>query len=116
MVAEGVKISSDVAHAFISGVNKEVKVNYQKAYKQWLCSRRTILEICLDLDVSYPKLTKEFDRLDTYEVLQEGAWEDISKSINLLIDATFFGREYGFLVFHDCEQVIYFKEVKTRIS
>ena len=32
---------------------------------------------------------------------------------NLLIDATFFGREYGFLVFHDCQKVIYFKEVKT---
>ena len=30
-----------------------------------------------------------------------------------MIDATFFGREYGFLVFHDCQKVIYFKEVKT---
>ena len=39
--------------------------------------------------------------------------DDSSKSINLLIDATFFGREYGFLVFHDCQKVIYFKEVKT---
>ena len=25
----------------------------------------------------------------------------------------FFGRKYGFLVFHDCRKVIYFKEVKT---
>lgn len=33
--------------------------------------------------------------------------------MNLLIDATFFGREYGFLVFHDCDKVIYFKEIKT---
>jgi hypothetical protein len=36
--------------------------------------------------------------------LQEKALSDISKAINLLIDATlidatFFGREYGFLVF-----------------
>jgi len=38
---------------------------------------------------------------------------DIIKPINLLIDATFFGREYGFLVFHDCQKVIYFKEIKT---
>jgi hypothetical protein len=45
--------------------------------------------------------------------LQEGALDDIAKSINLLIDATFFGREYGFLVFHDCQKVIYFKEIKT---
>jgi len=39
--------------------------------------------------------------------------EDINKQINLLVDATFFGREYGFLVFHDCQKVIYFKEIKT---
>lgn len=35
------------------------------------------------------------------------------KPINLMIDATFFGREYGFLVFHDCNRVIYFKEIKN---
>ncbi len=39
--------------------------------------------------------------------------DDIVKPINLQIDATFFGREYGFLVFHDCRKVIYFKEIKT---
>ncbi|MBU6339584.1 MAG: hypothetical protein KGQ36_06435, partial [Rickettsiales bacterium] len=38
---------------------------------------------------------------------------DYIKPINLQIDATFFGREYGFLVFHDCQKVIYFKEIKT---
>ena len=43
----------------------------------------------------------------------EGLQEGVAKSINLLIDATFFGRKYGFLVFHDCKNVIYFKEVKT---
>ncbi|NBV06212.1 MAG: hypothetical protein EBS06_03125 [Proteobacteria bacterium] len=67
----------------------------------------------MDLDVSYPKLIKEFDKFDASEGLQEGALDDSSQSINLLIDATFFGREYGFLVFHDCQKVIYFKEVKT---
>ena len=45
--------------------------------------------------------------------MQEEALSDVVKPINLLIDATFFGREYGFLVFHDCQKVIYFKEVKT---
>ena len=39
--------------------------------------------------------------------------KDINKPINLLIDATFFGREFGFLVFHDCQKVIYLKEIKT---
>jgi hypothetical protein len=47
------------------------------------------------------------------EGLQEEDLSDVVKPINLLIDATFFGREYGFLVFHDCQKVIYFKEVKT---
>ena len=50
---------------------------------------------------------------DVSEGLQEEALSDVKKPINLLIDATFFGREYGFLVFHDCQKVIYFKEIKT---
>lgn len=75
--------------------------------------RRTISELCLSLDVSYPKLTKEFDKFDVFEGLQEEALEDFVRPINLQIDATFFGREYGFLVFHDCQKVIYFKEIKT---
>ena len=33
--------------------------------------------------------------------------------VNLMVDATFFGRSYGYLVFHDCQQVVYFKEIKT---
>lgn len=45
--------------------------------------------------------------------MQDDALKDIAKPINLLIDATFFGREYGFLVFHNCQKVIYFKEIKT---
>ena len=75
--------------------------------------RRTISEICTNLEVSYPKLTKEFDKFEAFEGLQEAALYDSSKSINLLIDATFFGREYGFLTFHNCQKVIYFKEIKT---
>jgi hypothetical protein len=45
--------------------------------------------------------------------MQEAALDDSTKTINLQIDATFFGREYGFLVFHDRQKVIYFKEIKT---
>jgi hypothetical protein len=78
-----------------------------------LCNRRIIFEICLDLDVSYPKLIKEFDKIDASEGLQEDASDNSFKSINLLIDKIFFGREYGFLVFHDRQKAIYFKEVKT---
>ena len=31
--------------------------------------------------------------------------------INLLYEATFFGREYGFIVFHDNKSVVYFEEI-----
>ena len=47
------------------------------------------------------------------EGLLEEALQDLNQPINLLIDATFFGREFGFLVFHDCQKVIYLKEIKT---
>lgn len=84
-----------------------------ETYKSWLLGRKTFAELCSNLDISYPKLTKEFDKFDVAEGLQEKGSGDIFKPINLLIDATFFGREYGFLVFHDCKKVIYFKEIKT---
>ena len=70
-------------------------------------------EICNNLDVSYPKLNKEFDKFDISEDLQNRSLKDINKPINLLIDATFFWLEFGFLVFHDCQKVIYLKEIKT---
>ena len=99
---------------FYQWVEKRGKrINYSKAYKDWLLGRRTLAEICNDLDVSYPKLNKEFDKFDISEGLQDRSLKDINKPINLLIDATFFGREYGFLVFHDCQKVIYLKEIKT---
>ncbi len=33
--------------------------------------------------------------------------------INLLYDATFFGRDYGFIVFHDSNSILSFDEIKT---
>ncbi|MBL6664447.1 MAG: hypothetical protein ISQ34_01230 [Rickettsiales bacterium] len=67
-------------------------------------------EISKILGISIPKLTKEFDQIDVAEGLQ---YEFDGNPINLLIDATFFGRDYGYLCFHDCSRIIYFKEIKT---
>lgn len=64
---------------------------------------------CGNMFKSCPKLIKD----DASEGLQYNALNDIIKPINLLIDATFFGWEYEFLVFHDCQKVLYFKEIKT---
>lgn len=76
--------------------------------------RRTIAELCKDLNLSYPTLIKEFDSLDEIkEGFQEDALPYLAPAINLQIDATFFGREYGFLVAHNGDRVIYLKEIKT---
>jgi len=64
----------------------------------------------LDLDISYPSLTKAFDAIDTAEGLQAVA---PSHAVNLLIDATFFGRSYGYLCFHDTKRIIWFREIRT---
>jgi hypothetical protein len=45
--------------------------------------------------------------------LQENALQECSRPINLIIDATFFGREYGFLILRDAHRILYFKEIKT---
>jgi len=70
-----------------------------------------LAEISSNLGISYPKLIKEFDKIDIAEGLQEEIIPTLP--INLLIDATFFGRDYGYLCFHDTKRVIYFKEIKT---
>jgi hypothetical protein len=55
---------------FYQWVEKRGKrINYSKAYKHWLLGRRTLAEIYNNLDVSYPKLNKEFDRFDISEDL-----------------------------------------------
>ena len=46
------------------GKKRGKRINYSKDYKDWLLGRRTLAEICNDLDVSYPKLNKEFDKFD----------------------------------------------------
>ncbi len=71
--------------------------------------RRTLEEICQKLGISYPTLSQEFDKIEVKEGLQCAPFE----AINLLVDATFFGRAYGFLCFHDTKRIIWFKEIKT---
>ena len=72
--------------------------------------RKTLKEIASTLDISFPTLQKAFDSLDFSQGLSQPA---STSSINLIIDATFFGREYGYLCFHDTKRVIWFKEIKT---
>jgi hypothetical protein len=61
-------------------------------------------------------INQRIDKFDVSEGLQEKALSDVSKSINLLIDATFFGREYGFLVFLRLPESDLFQRGKNRIG
>ena len=45
------------------------QINYQNYYHQWLFSRKTLAEVSFDLGIFYPKLIKEFDRIDVDEGL-----------------------------------------------
>lgn len=62
------------------------------------------------MDISYPKLIREFDKIEVKEGLQSISSD---KAINVIIDGTFFGREYGYYCFHDTKRVIYFEEIVT---
>lgn len=86
------------------------KTNYKRHYLDWLHLRRTLAEISKQLGVSIPKLSKEFDALDWAEGLLVPAPKE---AINLVVDATFFGREYGYFCAHDGRRIIYFREIKT---
>jgi hypothetical protein len=90
----------------ISGNHKR---DYRRYYREWLFGRRTLNDISSALEISLPKLQKEFDRVEVTPAIKPAP----SSAINLMIDATFFGREYGYLCFHDGKSIIYFFEIKT---
>ncbi len=60
--------------------------------------------------MSYPTLQGHFDALDWREGLLVPAPKE---AVNLIVDATFFGRTYGFFCFHDTNRIIWFCEIKT---
>lgn len=79
-------------------------------YFDWLHRRKTLHTIAANQNMTYPTLMRHFDALDWPEGLLVSA---PTHPIHLLLDATFFGRDYGFLCFHDTHKIIWFKEIKT---
>ena len=86
------------------------RVDYKRYYEEWLSDRERLSDIAVALNLSVKTLRKYFDAIEVPDGLIVSAPK---QAINLLIDATFFGREYGFLCFHDTERIIYFHEIKT---
>lgn len=66
--------------------------------------------IACELQISIPTLSKAFDGLEWRDGVLYSAPK---QAINLVLDATFFGREFGYLCAHDCQRIIYFREIKT---
>lgn len=86
------------------------KICYKNYYCEYLSGRLTLGAIAHKLSISVPTLRRHFDDL----VFPEGLLCDAPvHAINLLIDATFFGRKYGYFCFHDGKRFIYFKEIKS---
>lgn len=83
--------------------------NYEVYYKQWLFGRRTLSEIAEKLGISLPTLRQKFDALPPVPNIKLPH----NNPVNLLIDATFFGREYGYLCFHDGNRIIHFQEISA---
>jgi hypothetical protein len=67
------------------------------------------LEIASELGISVAKLRRHFDDLAKAPALKTAS----DKKINLVLDATFFGREYGYLCFSDTKTIVYFNEIVT---
>jgi hypothetical protein len=86
------------------------KTDWSAVYLDWLHHRKTLHTITAEQKVTYPTLMRHFDALDWSEGLLVPA---PAHPIHLLLDATFLGRDYGFLCFHDTHKIIWFKEIKT---
>ena len=71
--------------------------------------RRTLKNIADILEISIPNLRKNFDNLK----INSAPKIPLKEAINCVLDATFFGRKYGVLCFHDTHRIFFAKVIKT---
>lgn len=74
----------------------------------YINGRRKLSDIADNLGITVKTLCKHFDALEIDELVKSPL---DNRPINLLLNTTFFGREYGYFCFHDTHRIIYFKEV-----
>ena len=82
-------------------------INYEKHYKEWLLSRKTLKTVSNEIGKSVKTVRKYFDELEEKDSLLPAPKE----AINLIFDATYFGREYGYMCFCDGEKIVYHQEI-----
>jgi hypothetical protein len=86
------------------------KINFKRYYEEWLLKKWILSDLAAYLKISVPVLQREFDLI---EVLRIFILPAPPQAITSMADVTFFGREYGFLVFSDGKKIFYSEEVKT---
>ncbi len=85
-------------------------------YQEYLVKRKTLFDIAKDLNISIKTLRKRFDQVvikNQDPNQHHHALPGVKKLINLVFDATYFGREYGYFCFSDGKKIIYYKEIKS---
>lgn len=85
------------------------KPNIEEIYREYVCSRRILEELSKKENISIKTIR---NYLDVYQV-DFAIPTPCLFPVNMLYDATFFGMEYGFIVFSDNDKIIYFEEIKT---
>lgn len=83
--------------------------DWERCYEQWLLGRRTLEEAAAGIGISARSLRERFDALPPVPDVKPSS----GKPVSLVIDAVFFGREYGYLCFHDTTRIIHFREIRT---
>lgn len=89
---------------------KRVSKITHKIYKDYAVKKQTYAELKQEYGKSAPTLRKYFDQLQGGTI---AGFPFIKKSQNIVLDATFFRRGYGVLVFRGASKNIYWDEITS---
>lgn len=88
---------------------KTTPVWVKKAYTRYSVNKQTLAELSVEFKKSIPTLRKYFE---TYTA-HTGEVCEVASNLNIVFDATFFGRTYGILVFRANGKNIFWKEISS---
>lgn len=95
-------------HTFVNQSRSKQKWVIE-AYKDYSFGKQTLIQLQKKYQKSIPTIRKYFDQHYPFT----GEIKPITEAMNLIFDATFFGRGYGILVFRADGKNIYWKQVES---
>jgi DNA-directed RNA polymerase subunit RPC12/RpoP len=98
----------ECGHRWIS--KPRLRTDFSKLYSSYLKKRLTLSDVGSLTGLSVSTIRKRFAAITAPHFLLKPAYKS---HINLIFDATYFGREYGYIAFHDGVRIIYYEEIKT---